>query len=184
MSRKRTAVVTAAVMGMAPSAVAAPGDWTQLSTFPAATSLPRMSIIDQPTIARRRPSATRPPASKVSPSRTAWGWAGIFSCTMARARITKPGVQKPHCSAWCLLKHCCITCKSDSLWATPSMVVTCCPWVCKAKRLHDLMAAPLTKTVQAPHWAVSQPWCVPVRWHCSRSTSINKSAGDVSSVTC
>jgi hypothetical protein len=46
------AVVTAVVMGTAPSAMAAPGDWTQLSTFPAATSLPRMSIIDQPTVAR------------------------------------------------------------------------------------------------------------------------------------
>jgi hypothetical protein len=46
------AVAAAVVLGMAPAAMAAPGDWTQLSTYSAATSQPRMSIINQPTVAR------------------------------------------------------------------------------------------------------------------------------------
>jgi hypothetical protein len=35
-----------------PAATASPGDWTQLSSFPAATNLPKMANIDQPTAAR------------------------------------------------------------------------------------------------------------------------------------
>jgi hypothetical protein len=42
----------AIVAAGAPAAMAAPGDWTQLSTYSPATSLPRMSIIDQPSAAR------------------------------------------------------------------------------------------------------------------------------------
>lgn len=45
-------LAAAMVWTSAPAATAAPGDWTQLSTFSAATSLPRMSITDQPTVAR------------------------------------------------------------------------------------------------------------------------------------
>lgn len=115
-------------------------------------------------------------------SRTAWGVAGTSSCTMASARMTNPGVQKPHCKPWCSLKHCCITCSAWSWGATPSIVTTDRSAHCNAKRLHDLMAWPSTNTVQAPHCAVSQPWCVPVNWHCSRNTSINSDDGATSSV--
>jgi hypothetical protein len=45
-------VAGAVALGTVPAAMAAPGDWTQLSAFPAATAKPRMSIIDQPTVAR------------------------------------------------------------------------------------------------------------------------------------
>jgi hypothetical protein len=129
---------------------------------------------------RHLPSDVLGRLTSIAP-RTASGVAGTSSWTMAKARITKPGVQKPHCRAWCWLKHCCITCKAWSLGATPSIVST--DWLahCIAKRLHDLMAWSLTNTVQAPHWAVSQPWCVPVSWHCSRSTSISKDDGATSS---
>ena len=44
--------VAALTIGLAPAAFAAPGDWTQLSTFAAATDLPKMANIDQPTAAR------------------------------------------------------------------------------------------------------------------------------------
>ena len=37
-----------------------------------------------------------------------------------------------------------------------------------AKMVHDLALRPSTSTVQAPHWLVSQPTCVPVRLSCSR----------------
>ncbi len=46
------ATIGAVLLGSAPAAFAAPGDWTQLSAFPSATAKPRMSIIDQPTLAR------------------------------------------------------------------------------------------------------------------------------------
>ena len=42
----------AMTLGMAPAAMAAPGDWTQLSAFPSTTAKPKMSIIDIPTVAR------------------------------------------------------------------------------------------------------------------------------------
>jgi hypothetical protein len=48
------------------------------------------------------------------------------------------------------------------------MVVISAPGCCAASVLHDLMARPLTSTVQAPHWAVSQPTWVPVSRRCSR----------------
>jgi len=44
--------VAALSLGLAPVALAAPGDWTQLSSFPAGTDLPKMANIDQPTAAR------------------------------------------------------------------------------------------------------------------------------------
>jgi hypothetical protein len=46
-------VVAGALAVMAaPGALAAPGDWTQLSAFSAATNLPKMANIDEPTAAR------------------------------------------------------------------------------------------------------------------------------------
>jgi hypothetical protein len=46
------AVVGAVALASAPAALATPGQWTQLSTFSAATNLPKMANIDQPTAAR------------------------------------------------------------------------------------------------------------------------------------
>ena len=39
---------------------------------------------------------------------------------------------------------------------------------CTASRVHDFTAWPLRWMVQAPHWLVSQPTCVPVRPASSR----------------
>ena len=43
------------------------------------------------------------------------------------------------------------------------MVVTSEPSAWTAKIVHDLALRPSMSTVQAPHWLVSQPTCVPVR---------------------
>src|SRR5437870_8408589 len=48
------------------------------------------------------------------------------------------------------------------------MVVTERPSTCTAKSEHDFTAAPSSRTVQAPHWLVSQPTCVPVSPRVSR----------------
>ena len=42
------------------------------------------------------------------------------------------------------------------------MVVTFRPFAWTAKTLHDFTASPSIRTVQAPHWLVSQAMCVPV----------------------
>ena len=48
------------------------------------------------------------------------------------------------------------------------MVVTSEPSAWTAKTVQDLALRPSMSTVQAPHWLVSQPTCVPVRLRCSR----------------
>ena len=48
--------------------------------------------------------------------------------------------------------------------AMPSIVVTLAPAAWPASTVHDFTARPSTCTTQAPHWLVSQPTCVPVRF--------------------
>jgi CO/xanthine dehydrogenase Mo-binding subunit len=72
-----------------------------------------------------------------------------------------PGVQKPHCRAWCLWKAACNGVSAVSS-ERPSTVVTALPSACTASIRHDRTAAPSTITVQAPHTPCSQPTCVPV----------------------
>src|ERR1700712_3626691 len=50
----------------------------------------------------------------------------------------------------------------------PSMVVTLAPLACPTSTVHDLTACPSIWTTQAPHWLVSQPTWVPVRFRFSR----------------
>src|ERR1700730_12074153 len=50
----------------------------------------------------------------------------------------------------------------------PSMVVTLAPLACPTSTVHDLTARPSICTTQAPHWLVSQPTWVPVRFRWSR----------------
>src|SRR5438874_8523237 len=90
-------------------------------------------------------------------------------CTRSIALITIPGVQKPHCRPWHSLNAACIGCSVPSAAARPSMVVISAPGCCTASVLQALIARPFTSTVQAPHCAVSQPTCVPVRRRCSRN---------------
>lgn len=60
------------------------------------------------------------------------------------------------------------------------MVVTSAPWACTANMAQDLTARPLTCTVQAPHWLVSQPTWVPVSARCSRSAWTSRVLGGTS----
>ena len=91
-------------------------------------------------------------------SSSAPGW----RATRSSALITMPGVQKPHCRPWHSRNAACIGCSVPSAAASPSIVRTLAPAACAASTLHDLTARPSTSTVHAPHWAVSQPTCVPV----------------------
>ena len=52
-----------------------------------------------------------------------------------------PGVQKPHCSAWCSWKACCTGCSAPSA-ARPSIVVTSCPSAWTASTEHDFTLRP------------------------------------------
>src|SRR5471032_284112 len=49
--------------------------------------------------------------------------------------------------------------------------------------LHDLIARPSRWTVHAPHWAVSQPMCVPVRRNSSRRNWTSRMWGSTVAVT-
>ena len=94
-----------------------------------------------------------------------------------------PGVQKPHCRPWHSLNAACMGCSVPSACASPSMVVTSAPCICATSTLQDLMAWPLAITVQAPHCAVSQPRCVPVRCRWSRMNPDSKVLGATSALT-
>ena len=78
-----------------------------------------------------------------------------------------PGVQKPHCSPCFSQKPSWIGWSLPSL-ASPSIVMMCAPSACTANSVHAFTDRPLTMMVQAPHWLVSQPTCVPVRSRTSR----------------
>src|SRR3954454_14545511 len=58
---------------------------------------------------------------------------------------------------------------SSSPLAMPSMVVTFEPAAWPASTVQDFTARPSIWTTQAPHWLVSQPTWVPVRFRFSRS---------------
>src|SRR5215510_4241092 len=50
------------------------------------------------------------------------------------------------------------------------MVVTCLPSASLTDSVHERTASPLMCTVHAPHWAMPQPYLVPVRPTCSLIT--------------
>jgi len=54
--------------------------------------------------------------------------------------------------------------------ARPSIVVILLPTAALTGMLQERTAAPSRWTVQAPHWAMPQPYFVPVRPTCSRIT--------------
>src|SRR5207244_12239569 len=95
-----------------------------------------------------------------------WLGRGLPASSSQAERIM-PGVQNPHCRPCCSQNACCTGWSFPSC-ASPSMVVTERPSTCTAKSEHDFTAAPSSRTVQAPHWLVSQPTCVPVSPSASR----------------
>ena len=80
-----------------------------------------------------------------------------------------PGVQNPHCRPCFSRNASWIGCNSP-FDANPSTVVTLHPSAWTANIVHDLVAFPSTRTVQAPQLLVSQPTWVPVRSNSSLST--------------
>src|SRR5918996_907648 len=59
-------------------------------------------------------------------------------------------------------------------------MVTTAPRTCPAGRVHERMATPSMCTVQAPHWAMPQPYLVPVRPTTSRITHSRGISGGTS----
>src|SRR5438105_2197962 len=62
------------------------------------------------------------------------------------------------------------------------MVVRAPPSSIGTSMVQLLMASPLNNTVHAPHWLVSHPICVPVRFSVSRSRSATSVAGSTSTL--
>ena len=104
--------------------------------------------------------------------------------TRSIAVMTMPGVQKPHCRAWCSRNISCIGCSVPSGFARPSIVRTCVPSACTASMVQDFTDSPFTCTTQAPHWLVSQPTWVPVSPSFSRSSSTSRVRSSTSTLCC
>src|SRR5215467_13884105 len=62
------------------------------------------------------------------------------------------------------------------------MVVIDLPAAADRGTLHDRVARPSMRTVQAPHWAMPQPYLVPVSFNESRSTHSNGVSGSTSTL--
>jgi hypothetical protein len=87
----------------------------------------------------------------------------------AAAAISMPLWQKPHCGTSSASQAFCSGC--EALGDSPSMVVIFCACVSAEAGITQLRTgAPSMCTVQAPHCATPQPYLVPVRLSCSRST--------------
>ena len=92
-----------------------------------------------------------------------------------------PGVQNPHWSPWCSTNASLDRDGARRLAARPSIVVTSAPSAWSASMVQLFTARPSRSTVQAPHWLVSQPTCVPVSPSPSRSAWTRSVRGSTSS---
>src|SRR5689334_8024969 len=63
------------------------------------------------------------------------------------------------------------------------MVVILCPATRETGATHERIASPFRWTVQAPHWAMPQPYLVPVRPRFSRNTHGSGVDGSTSTLT-
>ena len=90
-----------------------------------------------------------------------------FSSSSARAVISIPGVQKPHCRAWSSWKPICTGSRRPST-SSDSTVRISWPSHIAASVVHDFSGLPSISTTQAPQLEVSQPQWVPVRPGVSR----------------
>ncbi len=104
-----------------------------------------------------------------------------FSSSSARAVITIPGVQKPHCRPCSSWKPC-WTGSSSPSFSIDSIVRTLCPSQLAARVVQDLTGRPSMWTTQAPQLEVSQPQWVPVSPSVSRRKWTSSRAGSISSV--
>jgi hypothetical protein len=62
------------------------------------------------------------------------------------------------------------------------MVLTAFPCAARTGITHERTALPSTWTVQAPHWAMPQPYLVPVSPRTSRKTQSSGISGSTSTV--
>src|ERR1700704_1491080 len=73
-------------------------------------------------------------------------------------------------------------CNSSPL-EMPSMVTTLAPLACPTSTVQDLTALPSICTTQAPHWLVSQPTWVPVKFRWSRRSCTRRVRSSTSAET-
>src|SRR5215210_961304 len=73
---------------------------------------------------------------------------------------------------------------SSPFLARPSIVMISEPLACTARTVQDFTAWPFMMIVQAPHWLVSQPTCVPVRPRTSRRKWTRSRRGSTSPLRC
>src|SRR5580700_14447 len=116
-----------------------------------------------------------------STSRTRSASQSGSSLSNACAVVIMPGVQKPHCSAWCLRNDACSGVKPSSS-DRPSTVTTLAPSACTASNRQERTAAPSTSTVQEPQTPCSQPTWVPVsrKWWRRQSASVSRGSTSTS----
>src|SRR5215831_2011830 len=102
-----------------------------------------------------------------------------LSLSSAATAMIMPLWQYPHCGTSLSTQACCTLC-SLPLAASPSIVVICLPAASLTAREQDRTALPSMWTVQAPHWAMPQPYLVPVRPMLSRMTHSSGVSGSTS----
>jgi len=83
-----------------------------------------------------------------------------FSASSAAAASTWAGVQKPHWMAPWSMKAFCSVCRLRGE-PNPSIVVMAAPSHCTARRVHEFISTPSTRTAQAPQVPSSQPCLTP-----------------------
>src|SRR6266700_103677 len=103
-----------------------------------------------------------------------------FCLSSATAAMICPDWQYPHCGTSSSIQASWTGCVPSA--DSPSMVVTALPATADAGMLHERVAWPSIRTVQAPHWAMPQPYLVPVSFKESRSTHSNGVSGSTSAV--
>ena len=117
----------------------------------------------------------------VMSSRTSTSVGRGLRLSSAAAAISMPLWQKLHCGTSSATQAFCSGC-----WPSgdrPSMVVIFCPGsTLDTGRTQQRVGTPSMCTVQAPHWATPQPYLVPVRPSCSRSTHSSGVSGSASCV--
>src|SRR3984893_18520802 len=102
-----------------------------------------------------------------------------LSLSSAAPAIIIPLWQCPHCGTSLSIQACCTLCNVP-LAASPSIVVIFLAPTALTGIEQDLVAIPSMWTVQAPHWAMPQPYLVPVRLRVSRRTHSSGVSGSTS----
>src|SRR3954454_4107861 len=100
----------------------------------------------------------------------------------ARAVMSIPGVQKPHCRPWHCMKPCWTGSRTPSC-SSPSTVRTSCPPAIAARTVQVFTGSPSSQATQVPQLLVSQPQWVPVSPSTSRRKCTSSMRPSISLVT-